>query len=384
MTADEQKLKNAIRYYTAGGSVSGIKELAMGKVSHMSVSRTLLPSLNMAALPFKDVTVLDLSKNRLGPHAFSCLMYAVAGAIALKELDVSWNFATVDCCPALAHMVASNSTLQVLVISNNPLTTCIGDDLGKALKTNRTLKSLEMESVGLMDGTSLFEGMSGHPGLTALNVNSNTCGHKAWVKFGQSMSAGIKLTVLKAKNAEMGSEGASAVATAIRSQNVMKDLDASGCKLGTSEAGELLEALSTCKGVKRVVIANNKLKGGDIARSLASLCNKAEGLEIDLSNCELSDDSATACMTAIAGGKRVSAFNLSGNNLGVAAGASLKGVLVKAWKAEKRLTKVRYSGNNVEKLFYADVMADDYDDAEVEMYACKMKSVCPILYSIYK
>jgi len=57
------------------------------------------------------------------------------------------------------------------------------------------------------------------------------------------MSAGLALTSLHAKRAEMGTAGASAVAAAIRSQKIMTDLDVSGCNFGFSEAGELLEAL---------------------------------------------------------------------------------------------------------------------------------------------
>jgi Ran GTPase-activating protein (RanGAP) involved in mRNA processing and transport len=365
MTPEEQRLRNAMRYYLPGSNSSGLKELAADKVSYLSVQRSLLPDLRMGSLPFQDVTVLNLSKNRLGVHAFSSLMYAVAGSASIVELDVSWNMAAADCCAAIAVLLERNTKLKKLVISNNPLTTCIGDDLGRALKTNRTLESLDMESVGLMEGSSLFEGLSGHPALTLLNVNNNTCGPKAWVKFGQAMTAGIKLTSLQARNSDIGSEGAPAVAAAIRSQKVMADIDVSGCKLGSSEAGELLEALSTCTHVRRVVMANNKLKG-DVARSLAALCNKANGLEIDLSNCELSDESAKACMASLAGGKRISAFNVSGNNLGETSGAALRTALVKAWKADKRFLKVVYAGNNIEKLFYADVLADDYDDAEGE------------------
>ena len=389
-TAEEQKLRNALRHHLAGGSVSGVKELAMGGVSRLAVSRTLQPALPMSTLPFKSVVVLDLSRNRLGPHAFSCLMYAVAGAPpTLKELDVSWNMATADCTNAVAAMLVGNATLERLVISNNPLTTCIGDDLGKALKANRTLKSLEMQAVGLMDANSLFEGMSGHPGLTALNVNSNTCTPKAWVKFGQSMSAGIALTSLRAKSADTGKEGASALAAAIRSQKVMTDLDVSGCNIGASEAGELLEALSTCKDVTRVVLANNKLKGGDVARSLATLCGKSALDFVDLSNCELADESAKACMASLVGGKRVAAFDLSGNNLGETSGSALKAALLKAWKAEKRPGRVAFSGNNVEKLFYADVMDDDYDDSEAEgawlpdeLEICDSKATPEILETI--
>ena len=367
-TEEEQRLRNALRHHLAGGSVSGIKELVMGKISRMAVSRTLLPSLQMGALPFKSVTVLDLSKSRLGPHAFSCLMYAVAGAPpTLKELDVSWNMATADCTNAVAAMVVSNASLERLVISNNPLTTCVGDDLGRALKTNRTLKSLEMQAVGLMDATSLFDGMSNHPGLTALNINSNTCTPKAWVRFGQSMSAGIALTSLQAKSADMRGEGASALSAAIRAQKVMTDLDVSGCNIGASEAGELLEALSMCKDVKRVVLANNKFKGGgDLARSLATLCGKSALSLVDLSNCELSDESAKACIGSLLGGKGVAEFNLSANNLGESAGAALRSALLEAWKAEKRPQTVAFSGNNVQKLLVADVMADDYDDSESE------------------
>ena len=394
-TVEEQKLRNALRHYFEGSDVSCVKELAMENVKRLAVHRTLLPALKMSALPFKNAVVLDLSKNRLGPHAFSCLMYAVAGASpTLKELDVSWNMATADCTAAVAAMLTRNKTLEKLVISNNPLTTCIGNDLGKAFKSNRTLKCLEMEAVGLMDAGSLFEGMSAHPALTALNISSNTCTPKAWVKFGQSMSAGIELCTLHAKNADVGKEGASALAAAIRSQKVMTDLDVSGCKITTSEAGELLEAMSTCKGVKRVVLADNQLNGGDLARSLATLCSKAELDFIDLTNCELSDESAKACMTALVGGKRVGSFSLAGNKLGEGTGQELKRALLKAFKTNKRLTKVVFSGNNIEQLFYADVMADDYEDSEgegawlpdeLEMCDCKITpDVLQTLAQIYE
>jgi Ran GTPase-activating protein (RanGAP) involved in mRNA processing and transport len=367
MSPEELKLHNALRYYRHDGSVSTIKELALGKVGTLTLRRTLLPALKMNALPFQSVVMLDLSRNRLGPHAFSCLMHAVAGtAPNLKELDVSWNMATAECCPAIAMMLANNAVLQKLVISNNPLTTCISEDLGKAMKTNRTLKSLELEAVGLMDACSLFEGISGHPGLTSLNVSRNGCGSKSWLKFGQSVTQGIPLKSLRAKNAEIGREAASSVAAAIRSQKVMTDLDVSGCKLGASEAGELVEALSACAGVKSIVLADNKLQGGDLGRSLAALCNKAELDWVDLSNCELSDDSAKSIMASLSGGKRIAAFSLANNDLSDACGAVLKTCLLKMWKNEKRPNRVVFSGNNVEKLFYADVMADDYDDAEGE------------------
>ena len=134
MTPEEQRLRNAMRYYLPGSNSSGLKELAADKVSYLSVQRSLLPDLRMGSLPFKDVTVLNLSKNRLGVHAFSSLMYAVAGSASIVELDVSWNMAAADCCAAIAVLLERNTKLKKLVISNNPLTTCIGDDLGRAPK----------------------------------------------------------------------------------------------------------------------------------------------------------------------------------------------------------------------------------------------------------
>ena len=368
MTAAERKLLLAMRYYRSeGSSASGVRELALAGASRLVVQRTLLPSIRMSALPFRDVAVLDLSRNRLGPHAFSCLLYAVAGAApTLKVLDVSHNMASAECSNSVAVLLRNNATLEKLVISDNPLTTCIGDDLGRALRVNRTLRTLEMEAVGLMDGSTLFAGMSAHPGLTALNVSRNSCGPKAWVTFGQSMTAGIALKSLQARSTDIGKEGAPAVAAAIRSQKVTQDLDVSGCNLGFSEVCELFEALSTCPAVRRVAMAHNKLKGGSLGRSLAALCNKADLDEVDLSNCELSDESFKSCMAAIAGGRRLATFSFAGNNLGGASGAALKSTLVKMYKADKRPTKVAFSGNNIDQLLLSDFMAEDYDESEGE------------------
>jgi hypothetical protein len=50
-----------------------------GDLQSLTVQRTFAPLPTLASLPFATIRILDLSNNSLGPHAFSCICYAVAG-----------------------------------------------------------------------------------------------------------------------------------------------------------------------------------------------------------------------------------------------------------------------------------------------------------------
>lgn len=124
------------------------------------------------------------------------------------------------------------------------------------MKSNKGLKALDVSATGVIDATTLFQGLSGHclemlnVGCPALafgsllfrskfnqllillylknvQVSNNACGKGAWSKLSSAMAAGMKLKTLKAAGVEMGDEGASMVATGIRSTKSLIELDLS-------------------------------------------------------------------------------------------------------------------------------------------------------------
>eukprot|EP00961_Rhodomonas_salina_P071151 955561-Rhodomonas_salina.2 len=248
------------------------------------------------------MTVIDISKSRLGPHAFNCLMYAVARAPAsLTALDASSNLANNDCCAAVGYLVSNSQSLVTLNISNNPLTTSLGDQLGKAMKSNKGLKALDVSATGVIDATTLFQGLSGHC-LEMLNVSNNACGKGAWSKLSSAMAAGMKLKTLKAAGVEMGDEGASMVATGIRSTKSLIELDLSSAGFGNEGMSQILDACTSCPGIVLLSLSENKSSSGNhdpLTRSLGNIARLGALAELNLAGCEMSSMSVDALLRAL-------------------------------------------------------------------------------------
>ncbi len=103
-----------------------MKELARdgSEVTTLTLKQTLCPQCGFDIFPFKDITLLYFSKNRLGPHAFNFLMLALAKAPeTLTYIDASSNMATHEFCTMIAEMISLTKSIKWLDISDNPLTT---------------------------------------------------------------------------------------------------------------------------------------------------------------------------------------------------------------------------------------------------------------------
>jgi hypothetical protein len=64
--------------------------------------------------------------------------------------------------------------------------------------------------------------------------------------LGEAMVQGLRLTSLKVRGAEMGDEGAAALAGGIRAGKSMEQLEASLSGLGAAGVTELLDAMGAC------------------------------------------------------------------------------------------------------------------------------------------
>jgi hypothetical protein len=286
----------------------------------------------------------------------------------------------------------------------------VGDALGAAMASNDSIVALNVAAVGLVDARSLFKGL--RPPLRALNVANNACAAASWAVLGEAMVQGLRLTSLKVRGAEMGDEGAAALAGGIRAGKSMERLEASLSGLGAAGVTELLEAMGACVAPAAVLLSENKMPSGaaQAAGALRALL-RTPVAEIDLSQCGLSGSDGELFADALGGARALARLDLSGNTFGDEAAPRLKAALLKLHKAGARVREIKYGGSrcvtrrgpaqaiarplpsipcaaaaprsllrdipaqqtwacaarSVEKLFHMDVMADDFDEAEAEV-----------------
>eukprot|EP00292_Cryptomonas_paramecium_P023314 CAMPEP_0113671472 /NCGR_PEP_ID=MMETSP0038_2-20120614/5723_1 /TAXON_ID=2898 /ORGANISM="Cryptomonas paramecium" /LENGTH=188 /DNA_ID=CAMNT_0000587627 /DNA_START=268 /DNA_END=830 /DNA_ORIENTATION=- /assembly_acc=CAM_ASM_000170 len=164
--------------------------------------------------------------------------------------------ATLECCSAIATLITSNTFITSLNLSDNPLSTSVSEAVGAALKSNRSIKFLGLASAGMMDSSTLFEGLAGHP-VETLDISNNPCGPRSFAKLGQSMSSGLALKSLVAKNVDMRNEGAAALAEGIRNRRSLTSLDVTRAALGPQGLGDLVDALACGLAVVRVAAGDN-------------------------------------------------------------------------------------------------------------------------------
>lgn len=138
----------------------------------------------------KSLHTLALSKNLIGNNELLNVLYPdiTTGGEALgemlktnntlKKLDLSWNSIRLDSAIALAKSLEVNHTLQTLLLSYNAFGDMPSQVLGKALKLNKGLTELDLESnsINPKAATVLANAISFNETLLKLNINGNILG----------------------------------------------------------------------------------------------------------------------------------------------------------------------------------------------------------------
>lgn len=334
-------------------------------VTALTLKRSFLPAMPLSSFaPVSTITKLDVSGACLGPMPFNALMLVVSKHPTLTSLDASSNFAANDSCGSVAMLLSTNPRLLKLELANNPFTTTASKTFGEAMKVNRTLKHLGIASCGLVDSGDLFDGLKGHPALSSLVISNNQCGKTSWTKLSASMASGLKLTSLQARGVEMGDGGITALADGIRMAGSMQDIEISGAGVTSRGLGDLLDALKACKQIRRIACADCKL-GGMSDASVACAKAIAENgtlCEIDLSGSLVEEASGVALVSAFCCCKALQKLEMSGNEWGEGGGAGVKAALGRLRKLGGRPLELGFGKNDLSKLFYEDVMADDWEE----------------------
>ena len=196
----------------------------------------------------------------------------------LSHIDISNNKVTTDGLRLLANKflaceekegidsMQSGTVLEFLNVSNNFIQAEGGRALGRLLRDNKSLLSLDIGLNMLEDkgGKMLLEGLRDNDTLKHLNIRANSLGSDSFATFALVLEAGIsrlESVNLSSNDVTFLSESVLVnLSQALKSNDCMKSLDLRGGKEPTSAAHELTEISKNAKAMIFEKLRSNELK----------------------------------------------------------------------------------------------------------------------------
>lgn len=240
-----------------GLGAEGVAVLASGIAGHVALSRLTLQSNGMGvdgakvlatALQGSFLEVLDIRRNALEDKGAEFLslayLHTTDASGYLRELRLDENNIGVAGCTAVATMLGTNNTLQVLTLNRNPLTTGI-KAIAEALKNNRKLVELQLLDTGMtaVDSTAIAAALAGGSTLIKLAIGENRIGDAGVLPIAEQVTSNRRLCQLDLHACGVALSGGLALAKALDSNKTLTHLDLKQNSISGSAGVALQEAM---------------------------------------------------------------------------------------------------------------------------------------------
>jgi Ran GTPase-activating protein (RanGAP) involved in mRNA processing and transport len=201
-----------------------------------------------------DEVELDLQHKRIGDKEAKQIAKELETNTTLKYLDLGWNDVGDDGAIAFANALTVNKTLARLKLDWNCIRNAGRDALGQALIQNDSLMYLSICANWFRAGglTSFVSALKVSKGLKELYMNCNRIDDESVVILAEVLKSNKVLTRLDLGNYSddfgcfentFGSEGAAALADALKTNTTLDTLFLGYCMIGDEGAMLILEAL---------------------------------------------------------------------------------------------------------------------------------------------
>jgi len=192
----------------------------------------------------------------------------VAVSLGLSELTISFTVGLLAGAATALPRLLQSEALTALAIMGGPLKNAFDTvpaclpQLGAALRANRTLTALSLESVGLWkdghDTTALFAALQSHPSLRSISLGRDRVPAAMAVAVGSALGALIAanapaLESLSIVNCQLGDAGMGPVLAALSRNTHLRVLYINHNSMTEPVMrAHLLPALQTCAGVHTI------------------------------------------------------------------------------------------------------------------------------------
>eukprot|EP01028_Stygiella_incarcerata_P011398 TRINITY_DN643_c1_g1_i1.p1 TRINITY_DN643_c1_g1~~TRINITY_DN643_c1_g1_i1.p1 ORF type:complete len:1217 (+),score=310.72 TRINITY_DN643_c1_g1_i1:134-3784(+) len=307
---------------------------------------------SLKALPF--VKIIDLSGNRLGKHALTCLssllkengmvesvqlshnrisnqivgilVDAFSTMKALKDVNLSYNRIGPEGAAKLASFVSKHETLQSLMLSGNMLGADGTSALGLALSKTKSLSALYLDENGLKsEGVlKLVPHLENCPSLMTLCLRTNSIGADAIRQLTHALSSSkLRAALSKTKSLSalyldengLKSEGVLKLVPHLENCPSLMTLCLRTNSIGADAIRQLTHALSSSK-LRALHLDGNRF-GSDAADGLASFIEKSKAIKkLSLRDANLGPAGIKAILQALAENASLLELDVRGNQCG--------------------------------------------------------------------
>ena len=284
------------------------------------------------------------------PHAIrdsgaAILAHLMATNSTLTELYLSQNGIGDSGAAALAKAVEINSTLTKLDLSCNRVGDSGAAALAKAVEINSTLTKLDLSYNGIGDSgaSELAKAVETNSTLTQLKLNSNNIGDSGAAALAKAVEINSTLTEFYLKANEIGDSGAAALAKAVEINSTLTELGLSDNGIGYSGAAALARAVEINSTLTHLYLNSNKIGDSGAAVLAKAVEINSTLTDLGLSYNGISDSGAAALAKAVEINSTLTQLNLNSNKIGHSGAAAL----AKAVEINSLLTKLGLSYNEI-------------------------------------
>ncbi|KAJ3047545.1 RNA-DNA hybrid ribonuclease, partial [Rhizoclosmatium hyalinum] len=236
------------------------------------------------------VTSIDVTENNITSLGAAALFRAFGPKSGISDLNLSGNDISTAPIDLLKMMNARPPKLTSLDVSKNPL----GDDTIKLLckgiqvnpNPNLTLLDLTKINLGDSGAIALAEMMAYNTTIIDLRVSENDITSVGVKAFGKALETNKTLQSLYMNRLHCGPDGFQSIAHAVKSKTCgLKYLDASACLLGDEGASVLLDCVNEndVEGFTVDLIDNGIRGGPEFTKLVCSKIRSGEIKSLDMS-----------------------------------------------------------------------------------------------------
>ena len=314
-------------------------------LSHKFISEAAVVFLSEALKVNSTLTVLYLSKNRIGDQGATGLAEALKVNSTLTVLYLSDNRIGDQGATGLAEALKVNSTLTKLDLRGNGIGDQGATGLAEALKVNSTLTKLDLSGNGIGDqgATGLAEALKVNSTLTKLDLRGNRIGDQGATGLAEALKVNSTLTWLDLIGNGIGDQGATGLAEALKVNSTLTWLDLRGNGIGDQGATGLAEALKVNSTLTKLDLNGNGI-GDQGATGLAEALKVNSTLTVlDLIGNGIGDQGATGLAEALKVNSTLTWLDLRGNGIGDQGATGL----AEALKVNSTLIELVLSDNGI-------------------------------------
>ena len=311
---------------------------------HQRVTEWLASSLRQNT----SLRELDLHGCHLSDDACASLARALMD-VPLLALDVSNNRAGRACADALAALLTTSNSLEVLNVNQNLLgdagAGALAEGVAKSALTSLSCGNNRFADNGVM---FLTFACAQSKKLSALELSGSDLGGGigAVDRFVNVIGASA-ITTLHAGECALGTEGGERMATILETSRVLSTLHLWGNEMGDAACVAMAHALASNSKITYLSLRRNAF-GDDGAVAMAqALSTNRSVLTLDLAGNRIAERGVRSLCEVLREQERLTELDLSGNAFGGTADGEASSSVVSLLRHNKTLTSLNLSENAI-------------------------------------